>query len=448
MEKFGGKVQTAALAALLAMGALTMALVFAACSDAASGTKAAAPEANPPPGYVAVGTAVKLTSRTPGAVVYCTNYDPATSTGVIPDFDAAGNVVINGNTMLKAFARAEGYEDSEEITFEYSVVRNLINLGDPQASTGAGWSYDEASGVFTISGGAEVEVRGSTTRNRLVVNGTAAVTLSDANIALSSGSASPLDLADGANVTLRLAGTNTLTASGGGAGVHVTAGRTLKITSVDGDGQTSGTLTAAGGGVGGAGAGIGGSMSEAGGIITIAGGTVNAAGAPGDATYGGSAGIGGGGDWDTVGWGSGRGGGGTITITGGSVTAASNDTGSGIGGGCYGSGGTISISGGAVTVTSTGLGAGIGGGGAGSGGNITITGGTVSAVSSGGWGDPAAIGGGAFGDSGNVSITGGTGSAGGGSLFAVGPGAGGSYGVFTDKNSGHTWPTGNTYYWW
>jgi hypothetical protein len=62
-------------------------------------------------------------------VVYCTNYDPATSTGVIPDFDAAGNVVINGNTMLKAFARAEGYEDSEEVILEFLTESPFLTSG-------------------------------------------------------------------------------------------------------------------------------------------------------------------------------------------------------------------------------------------------------------------------------------------------------------------------------
>jgi hypothetical protein len=97
------------------MAALTMALVFAACGEAGGG-KAAAPEANPPPGYVALGVAVKLTSRTPGAAIYST-----TSEGVPPVLDAAGNPLINEDTTIIAFARAEGYEDSDEVTLEYHV---------------------------------------------------------------------------------------------------------------------------------------------------------------------------------------------------------------------------------------------------------------------------------------------------------------------------------------
>ncbi|GAB6392537.1 MAG: S-layer family protein [Treponematales bacterium] len=275
------------------------------------------------------------------------------------------------------------------------VVRNLINLGDPRASTGAGWSYNEASGVFTISGGAGVEVRGSTTGNRVVVRGTAEITLSGAHIDLSPndtpGDAEPdalipLALAQGANVTLRLSGTNTLKAGYGSAGVHVPSGRTLTITSAAGEGQTSGRLDVTGGGFCAA---VGGGLSESGGVITISGGT---------------------------------------------VTATGGIEGAGIGGGDYGSGGTISITGGSVTAAATYMAAGIGGGGDGSGGNITITGGTVTA-NGGQYG--AGIGGGVNGGGGTIRINSpgtsrgtATGSGGYGGR-SVGPGAAGSGGSFS-----------------
>jgi len=69
-------------------------------------------------------------------------------------------------------------------------VQNLINLDDPQASAGSGWTYDGA-GVFFIAGGAEIEVTGSTTSSRLVVQGAATVTLSDATIDMSAAGESP-----------------------------------------------------------------------------------------------------------------------------------------------------------------------------------------------------------------------------------------------------------------
>lgn len=97
-----------------------------------------------------------------------------------------------------------------------------------------------------------------------------------------------------------------------------------------------------------------------------------------------------------------------ITITGGTVTAAVDNWGAGIGGGCYGSGENITITGGTVTAEGLDWGAGIGGGGDGSGGiggsgqNIKITGGTVNAS---GWAG-AGIGGGINGSGSNVTVSG------------------------------------------
>ncbi|GAB6392700.1 MAG: S-layer homology domain-containing protein [Treponematales bacterium] len=254
--------------------------------------------------------------------------------------------------------------------------------------TGNGWSYDSAAGVYIIAGGAVVEVTGSTTGSRVVVNGVAKITLSNASIVLSGGEASPLDLAEGANLTLRLAGTNTLTASGGAAGIHVPAGRTLTVTSAAWDGSQSGRLTVTGsafftGDESGGGAGIGGNANEDGGSITITGGTITARG--GSAVNGtdvtGGAGIGGGA----------AGSGGTISVTGGSVTAEGGPCSAGIGGGAYGgAGGDISVTGGTITAIAGAAGAGIGGGYEGAGGTIRINspGGTSqgTAAGSGGYG--------------------------------------------------------------
>ncbi|GAB6391711.1 MAG: leucine-rich repeat domain-containing protein [Treponematales bacterium] len=116
---FGKSGRSGAVLTLAGLFIMTMALVFAACG-AAGGGKAAAPEANPPPGYVALGMAVELTSPTPNAVIYTT-----TSTGVPPALNAAGNPVINEDTTIIAFARAEGYEDSNEVTLEYHPDESL-----------------------------------------------------------------------------------------------------------------------------------------------------------------------------------------------------------------------------------------------------------------------------------------------------------------------------------
>ncbi|MCD8090488.1 MAG: hypothetical protein LUD81_07715 [Clostridiales bacterium] len=149
---------------------------------------------------------------------------------------------------------------------------------------------------------------------------------------------------------------------------------TLKITSIDGDGATTGSLTATGGKNAAA---IGGDYNKPGNNITIAGGTITAEGS------GSGAGIGGG-IYQ---------GGSNITITGGDVAALSSDMGAGIGGGQASdgtsAGSDITISGGIVSASSS-SGAGIGGGysskGASTGSNIVISGGTVTAKSSNGAG--------------------------------------------------------------
>ena len=155
------------------------------------------------------------------------------------------------------------------------------------------------------------------------------------------------------------------------------------------------------------GAGIGGGAASDGNNITIKSGKVTAKGgdgsykADGTATFGGGAGIGGGGGFSFILEGFGEydqpgGSGGNITISGGIITATGGDTnvggalrhgGAGIGGG--GSGeyvpggdcGNVIISGGIITVTGGNGGAGIGGGDGGAAGTVRITGGTVQAAS-------------------------------------------------------------------
>jgi len=115
-------------------------------------------------------------------------------------------------------------------------------------------------------------------------------------------------------------------------------------------------------------------------------------------------------------------GGGTVIISGGIVTATGGEYfAAGIGGGMGGAGGTVSISGGTVTANGGILGAGIGSGGysgvtsGGDGGTVDITGGTVTA-NGGDW--SAGIGGGDGDAGGTVTISGGT-------VFATG----GKYGA-------------------
>jgi hypothetical protein len=461
MEKFGGKVQTAAL---LAMGALALGL--GGCGDAWR--------------ILTTGEFYWDDNGKEEKAVYAFRYDP--SGGELYGGTPEGDIAEGETVTLPSSGGREGYTltgftlngaaegafnpgdtftmPAGEVTAaaNWTEVRNLINLGDPQVSTGAGWSYDEASGVFTISDGAEVEVTGSTPRNRVVVRGTVTVTLSDAGI--TSAAASPFELESGANVTLKLAGSNSLVctfedwdADTSFAGLQVEGASSVTI-------EGPGSLRAAGG-LGGAGIGgrfPGGSC----GTITISDGTVNAAGgyhgagigggnggAGGTITIEGSANVEATGGTGGAGIGGGTSGaGGSIRITGGTVTATAGPGGAGIGGGYSGAGGDITISSGGVTAAGGMKGAGIGGGYSGAGGDITISGGGVTAAG-GTW--AAGIGGGDGGSGGTVRITGGSGTATAGGPATnydnpqgVGPGAGGSGGSF----NGGAFPAANPYTWW
>jgi len=224
--------------------------------------------------------------------------------------------------LMCATALSGCKEEEEEIP--------TIKLESP-ASSGKGWTYSRTTGVITINSGANVTVTGYTTQNRIVVNGTATVTLSDAGIM--NAAASPFELGNSANVTLKLVGSNRLTctfddedATTFFAGLQVEDTASLTI-------EGPGSLTATGGP---GGAGIGGGYMFKGSSMTPSALALSASQS------------------------------GTITITGGSVTATGGKLGAGIGGGIYGSGGNTTISGGMVNAT---------GGGGGYGGGTVIVGG-------------------------------------------------------------------------
>jgi hypothetical protein len=162
---------------------------------------------------------------------------------------------------------------------------NVINLADPWASIGTGWSYAETgdfTNVFYILNGADIRVTGATTMNRIEVDGAATLTLDGASISVGGPGTYPQNAIDlngaSANLTLRLAAASVLSGGGTGkAGIHVPPGRTLKITSASGDGNYPTSFSALlGNGLsvtgGEGGAGIGGNSGEAAGTITIAGG--------------------------------------------------------------------------------------------------------------------------------------------------------------------------------
>ena len=218
--------------------------------------------------------------------------------------------------------------DGGSVTPEVPVFANKL------AVTGGvkGTDYDLRGAVVIILKGTPLTVTGAADEERIVVNSgvDANLTLDGVTIDIQS-SHNAIDLLDGANLKLTLAGENTLKPGGGKAGIHVPSGTSLVI-----DG--SGSLFVDGGRVGATvagGAGIGADNGGDLGDITINGGTVVA-----QSTNGGSAGIGEGG-WRSPTITSGS----SVTINGGNVTASAVDA---SGEGCINAE-TVTIKGGHVT---------------------------------------------------------------------------------------------------
>lgn len=216
-----------------------------------------------------------------------------------------------------------------------------IGNGDIIVNAGSGGQ------TVTQGGGAAVEdnapvIKGSSTENTVTINAekdqTANVTLSGANIDVSSAGKAAVSTNGEGNVSIELDGDNTLKSATNHAGLEKNNGGSLTIA----DENKNGKLTAKGG------------------------------------DYG--AGIGGG-------W---RGSGSDITISGGEVNATGGVNGAGIGGGCYGYGNNITVSGdaklkvqGGVEDNIDGAGAGIGNGGSSDERAIPVTGAEVEPDTSG-----------------------------------------------------------------
>ena len=235
-----------------------------------------------------------------------------------------------------------------------------IGKGDITVNAGSGGQTVTQGGGAAIPDSAPV-ITGTSKENNVTINAdsgqTANVTLSGANIDVSSAGKAAVSTTGEGNVNIELNGSNALKSGHSHAGLEKNNDGNLTIQDKDKDGS----LNAKGGQDG---AGIGGGSSGAGSDITITGGKVTARGG----NYG--AGIGGGA----------YGNGSDITVTGGEVTANSGNYGAGIGGGGWGNGNNISISGGKVTATGGTFAAGIGGGMHRDGNDITISGGEVSAA--------------------------------------------------------------------
>lgn len=186
--------------------------------------------------------------------------------------------------------------------------------------------YHMADGDINITAGGTYRITGSTTTHAITIQTASAVTLILDNVSIdyTSSSAYRCPLDSGANVTLRLEGTNTLQCCAQDnteygytePGIKVEGSDRLII---DNDTGRSGTLTVSGGfnqpGIG------SGNRTAPAGTIAIRGGTINAAGGQNGAGIGGGYG----------------GAGGQVMITGGSIKAvAGSDNAEAIGHGAYG----------------------------------------------------------------------------------------------------------------
>ena len=214
----------------------------------------------------------------------------------------------------------------------------LANL--PVSALAADWdigsgdiTVNAGSGGQTVTQGSQVDVpdsapviTGSSTENTITINAekdqTANVTLSGANIDVSTKDKAAVSTTGEGNVSIELNGDSTLKSGLNHAGLEKNNGGSLTIADEDKNGK----LTSEGGKYG---AGIGGGNKGNGDNIAISGGEVKATGGK----YG--AGVGGGF----------KGNGNNIAITGGEVKATGGLNGAGIGGGLRGKGKDITVSG-------------------------------------------------------------------------------------------------------
>ncbi|MBP1756541.1 MAG: nucleic acid binding OB-fold tRNA/helicase-type, partial [Firmicutes bacterium] len=108
-------------------------------SSAPSGpVKAAVPTANPPSGTVASGSAITLTSATPGSnIQYRVNAASASAIWM----DYSGPITISSNSIIEAKAKSLDSLESDTATFTYTLAKEEVSdpsLVDPIASIPSG----------------------------------------------------------------------------------------------------------------------------------------------------------------------------------------------------------------------------------------------------------------------------------------------------------------------
>ena len=204
----------------------------------------------------------------------------------------------------------------------------------------AGTDYTYEDNTLTIKTGKELTVFGTTTTDKIVVEGgvTANLTLNGVSIAFADGSVTTndkeetgagtcaLSLGEGSILNLTIADENTLQSGAGRAGIFVPQNSTLTI-------NGEGTLNVTGGNLA---AGIGGDLWHNAGTITIKNGIINATGGSDAAAIGGG--------HANDGLDQQYGGFTSISITGGTVNAETTGNSAAIGTGCWWKAGSCSIS--------------------------------------------------------------------------------------------------------
>ena len=104
------------------------------------------PLANVNDGSIVAGTAVSLSSTTPGSTIYYTL--DGTTPSIINGRLYNKPIIINQSLTLRAIAVADGYYDSEIAEYEYKVVNTFVSVSSAVARAGdTAEVYVDASGL-------------------------------------------------------------------------------------------------------------------------------------------------------------------------------------------------------------------------------------------------------------------------------------------------------------
>jgi transcription elongation GreA/GreB family factor len=142
---------TVFLAVVLAVAALWTGCEQPAGPVASPPERTAKPEADPQPGRVGAGTAIRLSVATEGAEIYYT------IDGTEPDTTKTkylAPIRIDAARTIRALAVSEGQEDSEALTAAYTMDRSIAAV--PWADPPAGAVAEGTMAALATTGGAEI----------------------------------------------------------------------------------------------------------------------------------------------------------------------------------------------------------------------------------------------------------------------------------------------------